>query len=64
MLVVKSVPSYNEVLRDLRGCGSIAIPVEMVPGFIDYCTMLHNVAPFGGALCGHESAPLQWLYID
>lgn len=62
--VIKSVPSFNEVARDLRGCGSIAIPVDVVPAFLDYCDLFTDLRPYGGALTGPESAPLQWLYID
>jgi hypothetical protein len=63
MEIVKSVSSYVEILRDLRGCGSIALPVSVVPDFVKFCNRL-GVYPCGGALCGPESAPLQWLYID
>jgi hypothetical protein len=63
MVVVKSLNSYVEILRDLRGCGSLALPVDMVPDFIKFCNRV-GVFPLGGALCGPESAPLQWLYID
>ena len=63
MVVVKSVSSYVEILRDLRGCGSLALPVAVVPDFVKFCNRL-QVYPCGGALCGPESSPLQWLYLD
>lgn len=63
MQVVKSISSFSEVLRDLRGCGSLALPVAVVPDFIAFCARF-GIYPNGGALCGPESAPLQWLYID
>ena len=55
--------AFHEVLRDLRGSGSIYLPVEAVPAFIAYCNV-RGVYPLGGALCGPESSPLQWLYLD
>lgn len=55
--------AFSEVLRDLRGCGSIALPVSNIPEFINYCNV-RGVYPCGGALTGPESAPLQWLYLD
>ena len=63
MQVVLSRRSFSEVLRDLRGCGSLALPVSVVPDFIAFCAGF-GVYPSGGALCGPEAAPLQWLYID
>ena len=63
MQVIVSRSSFAEVLRDLRGCGSLALPVAVVPDFIAFCAGF-GVYPCGGALCGPESAPLQWLYID
>ena len=61
--VVKSVSSFNEIARDLRGCGSLALPVDIVPAFLDYCEMFTSLRPSAGALCGPESSPLQWLYL-
>ena len=63
MIVVKSLNAYVEILRDLRGCGSLALPVAVVPDFVKFCNRL-QVFPCGGALCGPESEPLQWLYLD
>ena len=63
MQVIKSISSFSEVLRDLRGCGSLALPVAVVPDFIAFCARF-GIYPNGGALTGPESAPLQWLYID
>ena len=63
MVVVKSISSYVEILRDLRGCGSLALPVAVVPDFIAFCARF-GIYPNGGALCGPESTPLQWIYID
>ena len=63
MQVIKSISSFAEVLRDLSGCGSLALPVAVVPDFIAFCAGF-GIYPNGGALCGPESAPLQWLYID
>lgn len=63
MEIVKSVSSYVEILRDLRGCGSLALPVAVVSDFVKFCNRL-QVYPNGGALCGPESSPLQWLYLD
>ena len=63
MVVVKSISSYVEILRDLRGCGSLALPVAVVPDFVKFCNRL-QVFPYGGALCGPVSEPLQWLYLD
>ena len=62
MQVIKSVSSFAEVLRDLRGCGSLALPVAVIPDFIAFCARF-GIYPNGGALCGPESDPLQWLYI-
>ena len=62
MEIVKTVNSYVEILRDLRGCGSLALPVSAVADFVAFCNRL-GVYPCGGALCGPESAPLQWLYL-
>ena len=62
MQVVLSRSSFAEVLRDLRGCGSLALPVAVVPDFIAFCAGF-GVYPNGGALCGSESAPLLWLYL-
>lgn len=62
MQVIKSVSSFAEVLRDLRGCGSLALPVAVVPDFVAYCASF-GVYPNGGALCGSELEPLQWLYL-
>ena len=62
--VVKSLNSYVEILRDLRGCGSLALPVAVVPDFVKFCNRL-QVFPLAGALTtGPESEPLQFLYID
>lgn len=62
--VVKSISSFAEVLRDLRGCGSIALPVSVVPDFVEFCNRL-QVYPCGGALTtGPESEPFQFLYIN
>lgn len=55
--------AFNEVLRDLRGAGSLYLPVEVVPAFIEFCNV-RGVYPCGGALTGPDSAPLQWLYLD
>ena len=55
--VVKSLNSYVEILRDLRGCGSIALPVSVVPDFVKFCNRL-GVYPCGGALCGPETASM------
>lgn len=63
MQVIKSISSFAEVLRDLRGCGSLALPVAVVPDFIAFCGRF-GIYPNGGALCGPESEPLQWLYVD
>lgn len=63
MQVIMSVSSFSEVLRDLRGCGSLALPVAVVPDFIAFCARF-GVYPCGGALSGPESEPLQFLYID
>ena len=63
MQVIKSISSFAEVLRDLRGCGSIAVPVAVVPDFMAFCAQV-GVYPCGGALTGPESEPLQWLYIN
>lgn len=63
MQVIVSRSSFAEVLRDLRGCGSIAVPVAVVPDFIAFCAGF-GIYPNGGALCSPESEPLQWLYID
>jgi hypothetical protein len=62
MQVIVSRSSFAEVLRDLRGCGSLALPVAVVPDFVAFCAQF-GVYPCGGALCGPESAPLQWLYL-
>lgn len=64
MLVQKRLSSFNEVLRDLRGCGSLAIPVEVVPAFVDYCNTFAGVYPCGGALVqDSEGNMLQYLYL-
>ena len=62
MQVILSRSSFNEVLRDLRGSGSICLPSEVIPDFVNYCAGF-GVYPSGGALCGPESNPLQWLYL-
>lgn len=49
MVVVKSLNSYTEILRDLRGCGSLALPVAVVPDFVKFCNRL-QVFPCGGAV--------------
>lgn len=54
--------AFHEVLRDLRGTGSINLSIEVVPAFVEFCNM-RGVYPCGGALCGSESAPLQWVYL-
>lgn len=55
--------AFSEVLRDLRGAGSIALPLSAIPEFMEYCNV-RGVYPCGGAMCGPESTPLQWLYLD
>ena len=61
--VVKSLNSYVEILRDLRGCGALALPVAVVPDFLKFCNRL-QVFPCSGALTtGPESEPMQFVYI-
>lgn len=62
--VLVSRSSFNEVLRDLRGAGLIAIPADVVPGFIDYCDMFAGVYPCGGEFVRTEDGQiLQYLYL-
>lgn len=62
--VLVSRSSFNEVLRDLRGAGSIAIPVDIVPGFIDSCEMFDGVSPVCGPIVRTEDGQvLQYLYL-
>lgn len=63
MQVIKSVSSFAEVLRDLRGCGSLALPVAVVPDFVKFCNRL-QVFPCGGAVVqGFDGSMLQYLYL-
>lgn len=63
MEIVKSVSSYVEILRDLRGCGSLALPVAVVPDFVKFCNRL-QVFPCGGAVVqSFDGSMLQYLYL-
>ena len=64
MQVILSRSSFAEVLRDLRGSGSICIPSAVVPDFVAFA------ASFGVVVCGgclmkdYDNTVCQWLYID
>ena len=60
-MVVRSSAFY-EVLRDLRGCGSIAVPVSVYPSFVAYCNSL-GYYPASGAVVGSSSGDLRYLYL-
>ena len=63
MQVILSRSSFAEVLRDLRGSGSICIPSAVVPDFIAYCAGF-GVYPSGGCLIqDYTGTVCQWLYL-
>ena len=63
--VVKSLNSYVEILRDLRGCGSIALPVSVVPDFVKFCNRL-GVYPCGyfGTIAARKDTAKQAILIN
>lgn len=63
MQVILSRSSFNEVLRDLRGSGSICLPSEVIPDFVNYCAGF-GVYPSGGCLMqDYDNTVCQWLYL-
>ena len=62
MQVVLSRSSFAEVLRDLRGCGSIAVPVSVYPSFVAYCNS-RGYYPASGSVVGSPTGDLRYLYL-
>ena len=63
MFVNTSFRAFSEVLRDLRGAGSVCLPSEVVPAFVSFCNDF-GVYPLGGAVVlDPENNLLQYLYI-
>lgn len=54
--------AFREVLRDLRGCGSIAVPVSVYPSFVAYCNA-RGYYPASGAVVGSSCGDLRYLYL-
>lgn len=53
--------AFSEVLRDLRGAGSIALPVEVVPAFIAFCNK-SGFFPAPGRTVGTPDGDIKFLY--
>lgn len=64
MFVNPTLRSFFEVMRDLRGTGSICMPSEIVPAFVNFCNE-YGVYPCGGAVVlDSDDNLLQYLYLD
>ena len=64
MFVNPTLRSFFEVLRDLCGAGSVCLPSEVVPAFVNFCNE-YGVFPCGGAVVlDSENNLLQHLYLD
>lgn len=64
MFVNTSFRSFFEVMRDLCGAGSVCLPSEIVPAFVNFCNE-YGVHPCGGAVVlDSKKQLLQYLYLD
>ena len=52
---------FNEMLRDLLGCGCIPVLCSEVVAFRDYCLKM-GVLVFGGAICPENKS--QYVYVE
>lgn len=64
MQVILSRSSFAEVLRDLRGSGSICIPSAVVPDFVAFAASFGVVVCGGALMKDHDDTVCQWLYIN
>lgn len=59
---MKTEKQLKEMWRDLMGCKCVAVEIECVELFVNYCKDVHNLCVNGGALT--NDGKRQYLYID
>ena len=55
--------AFNEVLRDLRGCGALAIPESVYPSFVAFCNSRGYYPASGSVIVSADGVLLRCLFM-